>query len=358
MERTTAILVNYHCGADIAQAVRCVLTDAPTVRVVVVDNSQSAQEALRLRQSLPGGVELLVADCNLGFGVACNWAASHAPSDHYWLINPDVRVQPGCLDALLAALKADPRLGAVAPRQYLDLERKWLFSPSWLPASIDAWVRERVLREPTVAARFGRAVRAESLRLWCATTSPVSQRALSGAAMLVRRSCLPVGASLFDPAYFMYFEDSDLCMRLRRGGWRMAVIPTAEAVHLWRMGGHKNDLMQRSEPIYFNQHFRNSPWLTKAHAAMSHPVMGRAAMEIWCPSRPPQIPTTWTKGWSLEVSPLGVFLPSVGQVGSGPLIPWPTDVVDAVEGSPLVARLGPLDMGHTETMTLALNIGG
>ena len=357
MERTTAILVNYHCAADIAQAVRSVLADAPTVRVVVVDNSVSTQEALRLRRWLHPNVELLVADRNLGFGAACNWAVAHAPSDHYWLINPDVRVQQGCLRALLGALKADPGLGAVAPRQYLDLARKWLFSPSWLPASIDAWVRERALREPTVTMRFGRAVRAESLKLWCATTSPVAQRALSGAAMLVRRGCLPVDGCLFDPAYFMYFEDSDFCMRLRYGGWRMAVIPMAEAVHLWRMGGHKDDLMQRSAPIYFNRHFGGSHWLAKAHAIASHPVMSSSAIPVWWVDHPLKVPAPWVNGWSLEISPLGVFLPSVGQVGSGPLIPWPDEVVDAVKGAPLLARLAPLQVEDIDPMTLLLNTG-
>lgn len=357
MEQTTAILVNYHCAADIAQAVHSVLVDAPSVRVVVVDNSESIQEAQRLRHSLPVSVELLVADRNLGFGVACNWAAVHAPSDYYWLVNPDVRVQPGCLAALLNALKSDPVLGAVAPRQCLDLERKWLFSPSWLPASIDTWVRERALREPAVAKRYGRAVRAESLKLWGATTKPVLQRALSGAAMLVRRHCLPVDSSLFDPAYFMYFEDSDLCRRLRRAGWRMAVVPLAEAVHLWRMGGHKNDLMERSAPVYFNQHFRNSPWLTKAQTVIGHDAVINSEMPIWYPDRPPQLPVSWTKGWSVEISPLEVFLPSVGQVGFGSLIPWPKQVVDAVGGVPLFARLGSLGAGQEEAMILALNSG-
>lgn len=356
MASVTAILVNYHGADDILAAVAAVLDDEPAVRVVVVDNSESEEESARLRFSLPVHVQLLVAPRNLGFGAACNWAASEATADFYWLVNPDLRVQPGCLAHLLGALRSDPRLGAVSPRQFLDVNRRWKFSPSWLPTGIDVWVRERALREPKVLACYGRAVRAETLRLWGAGTSPVYQRALSGAAVLIRHACLSPIYGMFDPDYFMYFEDSDLCVRLRRSGWRMAVVPQAEAVHLWRMGGHKNQLMADAAPRYFDRHFSKSRWLSEGRALARLPQAPLVPQHVWEPGAAFGVPRAWRSGWSLEISYQALFLPSVGLLGSGEWVPWPAELVDAVEGVPLVARMGPMAEGVGQPIIVQLGV--
>jgi hypothetical protein len=78
---------------------------------------------------------------------------------------------------------------------------------------------------------------------------------LAGAVMLVRRSAALAVGGLFDPAYFMFFEDSDLSVRLRRGGFRLQVVPAASAVHEYRHKAFKAGMMDASRKDYFRKRF-------------------------------------------------------------------------------------------------------
>lgn len=338
----TAVVVNYHGAGHVVAAVQSIRADEPAVQVVVVDNSESAAQVQALRDGLPVEAELIVAPVNLGFGQACNLAVAKAPAAFYWLVNPDARVLPGCLAPLLQALEDDPSLGAVAPLQYLDVGRQWLFSPAWLPTAIDQWVRQRAARPGRDRDRYDRAVRAETLRLWRShgRGTTLSQRALSGSNLLIRHGCLDPQLGLFDPAYFMYFEDSDLCMRLRRRRWRLAVAPRAQALHLWTLGTYKDDLMQQSRPLYHQRHLADSVWPDRAARLGAPPVRPEADWPTWSAGGW-ALPEAWQHGWSIEISPTPTFSPCIGRLGSGASVPWPAQVAAAMPGVPLYVRVGP-----------------
>lgn len=355
MQSVTAILVNYRGAFDIVLAAQSVRVDAPTANIVVIDNSECVAQVAHLRTHLPAGVELLVAPSNLGFGAACNWGAAHCPAEGYFLVNPDVRVLPGCVERLVNAMAFNPRIGAIAPVQFLDEAQIWRFSPAWLPSAVGGWARELAARSGAAQARLDRAVRAESFRLWAAGEGamPLRQRALSGAALLVRHECLDPTFGLFDPRYFMYFEDSDLCVRLRRQGWQLAVVPGAKALHLWQMGGHKNDLMAAAAPVFFGRHHANSDWLEKTRHLQAEAVPVQPQFE-WRAGEPLQVPEAWHSGWMLELSPLVAFLPSVGCVGAGPVVRWPASVALAAQGAQFYARLTPLGQCQLQPKTAAL----
>lgn len=350
----TAILVNYFGHADIAQAVLSLQADVPDLDIIVVDNSKHAEEAAALQTalSLAKPVTVLTAPDNLGFGQACNWAAAMRPeAAFYWLVNPDVRVLPGCLAALLEAMEAHPRLGAVAPLQFLDQDQTLIFSPSWRPTALGMWASEVAQRQPRAWQRYTAAVGAESRRVLQAkqdndrgkTVAPLPQRALSGAIVLLRRQALAQIGGLFDPRYFMYYEDSDLCLRLRRGGWGMALVPYARALHLWTMGGHKAGLMAQAAPVYFNTHFAHSRWMALAAHAAQQPGWIHPHHPLWPQAQHKLVPTAWQRGWMLELSPQPLLLPSVLLAGEGTRLEWPKAALAAVQGAPLWARLSPLN---------------
>lgn len=347
-----AVLVNYRGAEEVAAAAASVLADSPAVELVVVDNSESPDEAQRLRARLPPQARLIVAPHNLGFGAACNLALQTSGAEAAWLVNPDVRVLPGCLAALVGALQEHLGLAAVAPRQTLDLGQRWLLPPSTLPTAIDQWARVQACASARARRRYVRAARALALRLWTARgAEPVPQRALSGAALLVRRRCLLPGESLFDPRYFMYYEDSDLCLRLRRRGWRLATVPAARAVHLWRLAPHKAGLMAQAEPLYFERHFAGNRWLGRQAAATDaalprfRPVAGAADL---------QVPPALQAGWVFELSPAPLVDPAAALLGRGAQLPWPEEVLAACGPVPVYGRLGPIDGGAAEEDCLLL----
>ena len=340
MNDTCAILVNYFGAADIAVAVASVRSDVPALPIVVVDNSDDAAEHYQLKQLLPADVKLLRAPGNIGFGRGCNLAAQATPAAHLLLVNPDVQLLPGCVQALRQALEEDATLAAVAPRQFLDSACQWLLPPAWLPTALRAWATECAQRNATAAQRLAKAARAENLRYWAAQ-APVPQRALSGGIMLLRRSALPAQEPLFDPRFFMYFEDSDLCLRLRKHNAKMAMVPQAQAIHAWRNLPHKAVLMAQGSQIYFHKHYPHDRWLHKAHqTTISTPVLPLA----WQPGQASlAVPSHWQAGWVLELSPSPLLQPAIGMAGTGAWANVATQVLSCFEGAPAYARLGGLD---------------
>lgn len=323
--KIAALLVNYRDAESTAAAARSVLQDRADVEVIVVDNSDDPDHTHELREAMPPSIRIIVPDGNLGFGAGCNLAMQHTDAKWLLLVNPDVRLLPGCVDSLHQAIERDESLAAVAPRQFIDCAKLWHLPPAWLPTAVRGWATEKLLRDPHHAARWQRALHAENLRCWLAQ-APLRQRALSGAAMMIRRASLsglsevPSGPqALFDERFFMYFEDSDLCLRWRRAGWRLALVPNAHAVHAWRNAPHKVPLMEQGLQTYLAKHFPASDRWQQRRAMLqpiaqisSYPdverVFTQLALHIDDPKR---------RGWCVEVSPHANLWPAVGRIGAG-----------------------------------------
>jgi GT2 family glycosyltransferase len=358
--RVAALLVNYRDAAGTAAAAASVRADDPATEIVVIDNSDDEVHWHALRAALPAGARALRAEGNLGFGRGCNLAMRHTDAPLLMLVNPDVRLRAGCTAALRAALAADARLAAVAPRQFLDDEGLWMLPPAWLPTALRAWATETATRSARWQPRWTRATRAESLRCWT-SARVLPQRALSGGAMMVRRAALAARADgsragvdapapapaldavapapalagvdeLFDPRFFMYFEDADLCLRLRRAGWRLALAPAAHAVHAWRNAPHKAALMQQGMQRYFDKHFGDGdPWQARRASGAAAAALPSAACERLQGTRL-AIDAPATDAWCLEISPHPSLWPAVGHVGRGPATLELQAVLDAVAG--------------------------
>ena len=353
MRQCCAVLVNYLGAAETAAAALAVLIDAPGIRVLVVDNSHDAAEHALLQALLPRTVEVLDAGSNLGFGRACNLAWLASQEEFVLFVNPDVRLQPGCTAALVDAMGADPTLAAVAPRQYLDSACRWHLPPAWLPTPIRAWSHEKALRDSRAWHRLAMAARAEGLRLWLAKDAPVVQRALSGGALMLRRAALPQGEEPFDPRFFMYYEDSDLCMRLRRRHLRLAVQPQAGAVHAWRNLPHKTQLMNDAAAVYFAKYDPSgtSTWNARARALAALPVRTAAwpAFAPW-PTHGVHLPTSWHGGWALELGLSPLLQTVLARIGAGPVVEEPLDALAQLGGAAVYGRLGPLHSSGDEAL--------
>ena len=337
----SAILVNFHGAADTAAAARSAIEGTPGLEVLVVDNSADDVEFNSLKQLLPSEARLLRASHNLGFGRACNLAFNASDADFVFLVNPDVKILPGCISSLIAELQRDCRIGAVAPRQYLDDACQWLLPPSWFPTTMRAWATEVALKDRVHARRLSRALRAESSRYWTASQALV-QRALSGGAMLIRRSAIGPSDELFDPRFFMYFEDSDLCVRLKRSGYLLEMLPRAEAVHRWRNQPHKAALMADGAAVYFDKHQgATNRWQEKSARMAPLPSL-RPLLEEYrvFPCEGLVVPKEWESGWLLELSPSPLLSPSIGRLGAGSRVDFPHEALASFEGAIVFGRLG------------------
>ncbi|MEM1178500.1 MAG: glycosyltransferase family 2 protein [Acidobacteriota bacterium] len=240
----SALIVNYHGGPLLHESVTRLLDGAGDLHleVIVADNG-SADGSLEPLRGRPG-VKLLELGQNLGFGAANNRAAEIARADRLLLINSDAWPRPGALHGLLARLDADPRLGLVAPRLFYPDGRPqfhWAPTTSVLGEALQM-ARNRIERFPlTHRLRFGVG--------WYT----------AACVLLRRRAFEDVGG--FDEGYFLYFEDVDLCLRLRAAGWELADAPGAAAVHVKggsQPGGQSELHYRRGQLRYYDTH--RPPW--------------------------------------------------------------------------------------------------
>ena len=229
--KTLAIIINFRSFLLTLQAVRSVLESQSlgSVTVVVVDNSGLPEEAERLRLNLPSSVFLRVNAKNVGFGVACNHAFEEFAGDGILLINPDARLLPGCLEQLQRTLFFNRNVAAVAPQLFWDNDQTFYLPPSYPTALFEfralllswgshAWVNRII---SFLWRRW-------SINVW-RSRNPVQVSNLSGGLVFLDRKAVQRAGGLFDSRFFLYFEDTDLFLRLRNKGYRLLIEPGASA---------------------------------------------------------------------------------------------------------------------------------
>ena len=202
--RVAAVIVTHNSGHVVE---RCLASLGGVEKVIVVDNASEDDTRLRVAAARPSAV-FIANDANVGFGAANNQGFSEAGDVAFVIfINPDAALQRGALDALIAASVRYPETALVAPR-LIDLG-------GVTETSYDAGLFER-------AGMPGHAGLVPGGDL-CAGF-------LSGAVFMARTAALS-GAPPFDPNIFLFFEDDDLCMRLRAAGHSLVLAADAAAEH-------------------------------------------------------------------------------------------------------------------------------
>jgi N-acetylglucosaminyl-diphospho-decaprenol L-rhamnosyltransferase len=215
-----AVVVNYNAGDVLAACVRSLRAEGVGA-IVVVDNDSRDGSADAV---VAPDVRVLRTGANLGYGTAANIGMATVTQPYALVMNPDVEVERGTVDALVAALERDPLLAAVGPRVETpagDLYPSARRFPDLAVAAGHAFLGFVVPDNP-----FSRAYK---LLDWDHTT-PGSVDWVSGSCMLVRRAAFEAVGG-FDERYFMYVEDVDLCWRLGRAGWRVGYDPAGRVVH-------------------------------------------------------------------------------------------------------------------------------
>jgi N-acetylglucosaminyl-diphospho-decaprenol L-rhamnosyltransferase len=179
--------------------------------LIIVDNASSDGTCDFVRSALPRA-QLIRNPSNRGFGAACNQGLAAANTPYVVLLNPDCVCTHDALDLLLAAARTEPSAAIVAPQ---------VFTKS---------------NVPEVSYRMG-------LLAWPAKNKIPAQGLLcvefvTGACFLMNKALVDQVHG-FDEAYFMYYEDEDLCLRLRTAGFSILVEPASTVQHFARTGSQQ-----------------------------------------------------------------------------------------------------------------------
>jgi GT2 family glycosyltransferase len=223
------IIVNYNSCDDLARCLGSLREHPPACphAIVVVDNASREPGLADVRVAHPG-VRWLLNTENAGYSRGVNRGLEEVDADWALVLNPDIQVLPGAIDALLAFAAAHPRAGIVGP-QLLNEDGTIQRS-----ARRFYTFRTLLMRRTPLGRLFpdSRSVR-DHLMLDFDFRSERAVDWVLGGAMLVRREArLQTGP--LDERFFLYFEDVDWCFRMWQAGWEVLYAPAAGMLHKHR----------------------------------------------------------------------------------------------------------------------------
>ena len=230
MRQIVVSIINFRTGDLTRACVQSVLDDLGGIdgEVVVVDNASGDGSAEMLRDwidSLPDGtpVKLVQSETNSGFSGGHNQGIAAAQAAYYLVLNSDSVLRPGFLAQMIAAAEAAPKAGLISPS---------ILGEDQQP-TVGAFRFHSPASELMRAAKTG-PLDALLKRKRVPIPPPISEPEqvdwVSFACVMLRAEMI-TDIGPMDEGYFLYYEDSEYCLRARRAGWGIAHVPQAAAVH-------------------------------------------------------------------------------------------------------------------------------
>jgi GT2 family glycosyltransferase len=296
-----SVVVNY-CGfEDTVRAVKSLLAAAYERHVVVVvDNGSPSGDAARLVAELGDAVKVIASEANLGYGGGANlglrWAMAQNAA-YAWVLNNDTIIEPTCIGQLVDAMESNPRYGILSPQ---------ISGPVGPEAPDGIWFAGgRVLLERAETRHSLERIEGAGI---------VQTEYITGCAMFLRVAALAEIGLFWEPL-FLYWEDLDLSLRMRRAGWDLGVLPAAHIQHAIH-----GSVASRTQDYY---HFRNALVIVRTFGSRSNSatalcfLVGGVARR-WARAllRRGSAPTAATRGLIVGIGLALKWPPSVSDRGS------------------------------------------
>jgi hypothetical protein len=225
------------------------------VETILVDNGSTDGTSDTVSKRFPW-VQLVRNDMNCGFSIAVNQGVERAKGRHLLVLNNDTRIIPPCLETVVEFMDRTPDAGIVTPQLVYE-DGRLQNSIANFPCFSEIFIGKSVLRL-LFPARFPSKLQTFE--------KPTAVESVVGAAMFVRRDVVEKIGGI-DERFFIFFEETDWCLRAAGGGWKNYLHPEARIVHhqgqtVNRAHVRKRIEYTRSLFLYFKKnHPGLSPWL-------------------------------------------------------------------------------------------------
>lgn len=265
------IIVSYNTVELTAAAVESVYKETKKLsfEIILVDNASTDGSADFIEERFPG-VKLVKLGYNAGFAGANNLASKQARGRYVLLLNPDTVILDGAVDILVSWADANPEWGIYGGSTFFpDGSRNptsgRMKATVWNMFCI-AWGLARIFRR-------SRLFNSQSLETWD-WESPRRVDTVTGCLLMMRRKDWNLLGG-FDPRFFMYGEDADLCLRASAVGLPAILVPQSRIIHY---GG-------ASEPVRSDKMvrlFRAKVQLFRLHYNLVKATVLIAMLQQWC----------------------------------------------------------------------------
>jgi GT2 family glycosyltransferase len=259
----TIVIVNFHSGARSRECLLSAAADlgAASWDAIVVDNASGDADLAPLDGL--ANTRIVRNPTNAGFAVAVNQAARLTAAPLLWLLNPDCHVEPGAFAVLRRTLETHADCAIAAP-QLLNPDGSVQASARGEPSALTGLFGRHTLLTRFFPRSFVARRNLPAVDLVAARVESAPVDWVMGAAMLIRRTAFDAVAG-FDERYFLYWEDADLCRRLRDTGFSVRYVPAARVHHIGGVSaaedrGLATRAFHRSAYLYYATHVAPSRW--------------------------------------------------------------------------------------------------
>jgi len=248
----TVVIVAYKSLTTIGQTLDALKdsNESGLVDIVIVDNASNDGTLNYLKRNHPS-IKLIESNKNIGFGRGCNLGMEVATTPYVLLLNPDAVIDTKSMSILINFMNENPKAGICGPAVIEPTGK--LQQAGNLP---NPW---KVMLKPLLPQLVSRGQRIVEPK-----ESPLKTDWICGSVMLIRMDMInQIG--LFDPAIFLYFEETDLHYRAQKAGWEIWTVGKAICTHVnaasakltneKMSGGTISEHYYRSRFYYMAKHF-------------------------------------------------------------------------------------------------------
>jgi hypothetical protein len=228
-ERTLSVIItSYNCKDILKRCLDSLLRELREIshEIIVVDNNSQDGTVEEVKNLYPD-VRVFANSRNVGFAGANNKAIAESKGDYLLFLNPDVIVSSGAVKELIRFIESEPVAGLISGKLVNPdgtLQYSLRNFPSVVNQIFECFFLHRLF--PSLSPRLGEVIYKRDFYEEIQEVDWVS-----GAVMLVCRNALE-DVGCFDERYFLYSEETDLCLRLRKSGWKVYYYPKAVFTHL------------------------------------------------------------------------------------------------------------------------------
>lgn len=245
----TIIYINYKTGPLIIDSITTVKkwTTGITYEIIVVDNNSGDNSLISIKNKFPEVICIQSSE-NVGFGRANNIAIDKSKGKCLFLLNPDTLLQNNAIKILYDYLSTNSHVGACGGN-LVDESLQPTFSfgrrfPNLLQDFLSIFYL-KPLYLPYIKSQY-----------YNFTNHPISVDSVVGADLMIKKELINIVGG-FDPDFFMNFEETELCFRIKKSGHKIMSVPSAKIIHLEGKSEYVNisrmQFYMKGKYIYFEK---------------------------------------------------------------------------------------------------------